>query len=42
MDLKKKKKNGYVHPEFVRLKAELSVIDGVPMKDAGIIILLHM
>lgn len=37
-----KKKTCYVHPECVPLKAELSVIDGVPMKDVGIIILLHM
>lgn len=36
------KKPCYVSPDHVPLKAELSVIDGVPMKDTTIIMLLRM
>lgn len=36
------KKPCYVSPDCVLLKAELSVIDGVPMKDTTIIMLLGM
>lgn len=39
---KQMKKPCYVPPDRVPLKAELSVIDGAPVKDTTIIMLLHV